>query len=384
MPDPNAAFMPQPIRRQNVASTQLTSPTYQAFLPCTSTSASSHTAQMNQPPSNTATPTNTILSNTVHPIMPTNTATPPNTATAVHPTVQTQRAPPSTATPVHPTTPAQRALPNTTTPVHPTVLTQCTPPSTATPVHPTMPSDTATPPHQIMPAQCTDKTPAKRKQATTGKALQSKRACNPRRGIHLQNVMGDSSNDEDSEESDEDWNSMSHESSTSSSSCCKEQKLENEALRKRPGKVHRRLNIALKAKTVGEVIKNRPAAGILDAALAEEYKLVEVMEGTGVYWYSHQRAYCSAFKSWQCYINAAIDMFFAKDTLAASCVMGNERKSKTGAAHQPLNPVIIQALIGQVCAKFATDGPTPSQIVQKVNMKCVEARRPPRNRARQE
>ncbi|XP_068725015.1 uncharacterized protein [Montipora capricornis] len=306
---------------------------------------------MNQPPSNTATPANTILSNTVHPSMPTNTATPPNTATAVHLTVQTQRAPPSTATPVHPT----------------------------------MPSDTATPLHQTMPAQCTDKTPAKRKQATTpGKALQSKRACNPRRGIHFQNVMGDSSNDEDSEESDEEWNSTSHEGTTSTSSCCKEQKLENEALRKRLGKVHRRLNIALKAKTVGEVIKNRPAAGILDAALAEEYKLIEVMEGTGVYWYSHQRAYCSAFKSWQCYINAAIDMFFTKDTLAASCAMGNERKSKTGAGHQPLNPVIIQALIGKVCAKFATDGPTPSQIVQKVNMKCVEARRPPRNRARQE
>ena len=123
MPDPNAAFMPQPIRRQNVASTQLTSPTYQAFLPCTSTSASSHTAQMNQPPSNTATPTNTILSSTVHPIMPT------HTATAVHPTVRTQGATPNTATPVHPTTPAQCALPNSATPVHPTVLTQCTPPS---------------------------------------------------------------------------------------------------------------------------------------------------------------------------------------------------------------------------------------------------------------
>lgn len=104
-----------------------------------------------------------------------------------------------------------------------------------------------------------------------------------------------------------------------------------------------------------------------------------------MYWYSQQRAYCSAFKSSQSYINAAIDMFFAKDTLAALCAMGNEKKSKTGAGHQRLNPVIIQALIGKVCAKFATDGPTPSQIVQKVNMKCVDqARRPPRNRARQE
>ena len=93
----------------------------------------------------------------------------------------------------------------------------------------------------------------------------------------------------------------------------------------------------------------------LSLQIAKEYtfllfilQLVEVMEGTGVYWYSHQRAYCSAFKSWQSYINAAIDMFFAKDTLAASCAMGNEKKSKTGAGHQPLNPVIIQALIGKL------------------------------------
>ena len=32
--------------------------------------------------------------------------------------------------------------------------------------------------------------------------------------------------------------------------------------------------LLVKAKTVGEVIKNRPAAGILDAALAEEYKVI--------------------------------------------------------------------------------------------------------------
>ena len=75
--------------------------------------------------------------------------------------------------------------------------------------------------------------------------------------------------------------------------------------------------------------------------------MIEVMEGAGVFWYSHQRAYCSAFKSWTAYINAAIDMFFTKETLASSCAMGNERKSKNGAGHQPLNPVITQSLIGK-------------------------------------
>jgi len=42
-----------------------------------------------------------------------------------------------------------------------------------------------------------------------------------------------------------------------------------------------------------------------------------------------------------------IIMFFTKETLAASCAMGNERKSKNGAGHQPLNPVITQSLIGK-------------------------------------
>ena len=74
-------------------------------------------------------------------------------------------------------------------------------------------------------------------------------------------------------------------------------------------------------------------------------QMVEVMEGSGVYWYSHQRAYCLAFKSWPGYINASIDMFFNKDTLAACCAMGNEKKSN---GHQPLNQVIIQALIGKL------------------------------------
>ena len=74
--------------------------------------------------------------------------------------------------------------------------------------------------------------------------------------------------------------------------------------------------------------------------------MIEVTEGAGVFWYSHQRAYCSAFKSLTAYINKTIDMLFTKETLAASCAMGNE-KSKNGAGNQPLNPLITQSLIGK-------------------------------------
>ena len=50
------------------------------------------------------------------------------------------------------------------------------------------------------------------------------------------------------------------------------------------------------------------------------------MEGTGVYWYPNQRAYCAACKNWAGYINAAIDIFFTKEILAVSCAKGNEKK----------------------------------------------------------
>ena len=52
-------------------------------------------------------------------------------------------------------------------------------------------------------------------------------------------------------------------------------------------------------------------------------------------------------KHWAGYINAAIDTFFNKEILAASSAMGNEKKSKNGSSHQPLNPLIIQALTGR-------------------------------------
>jgi hypothetical protein len=50
--------------------------------------------------------------------------------------------------------------------------------------------------------------------------------------------------------------------------------------------------------------------------------MIEVVEGSGVFWYSHQWANCSA--------------------------------------------------------RFSKEGPTPSQVKQKINMKSVEARRPQR------
>ena len=64
--------------------------------------------------------------------------------------------------------------------------------------------------------------------------------CDPRRGLHFQSSMVDSSSEEeeDTEYCAEDNPEVAH------GNCCKEQQLENEALRKRIQKLHRRLNIA--------------------------------------------------------------------------------------------------------------------------------------------
>lgn len=137
----------------------------------------------------------------------------------------------------------------------------------------------------------------------------------------------------------------------------------------------------MKAKTTEDITNNRPAPGVLDQSLGMEYKMVELMEGSGVFWYSQQRAYCSAIQNWSGYVNAAIDIFFSKEKLSMSCAKGIEKKSRTGAGHEPLNPLIVQAIIGKACSKFNKEGITASQVVQKINMKCVEARRPQRIRA---
>ncbi|XP_074606230.1 uncharacterized protein LOC141859286 [Acropora palmata] len=185
--------------------------------------------------------------------------------------------------------------------------------------------------------------------------------CDPRKGLHFQSSLVESSSEgEDDNENVPDPDLQAGNSQVSHGSCCKEQKLENEVLRERIQKLHRRLNIALKAKTTEDITNNRPAPGVLDQSLATEYKMVELMEGSGVFWYSQQRAYCSAIQNWSGYVNAAIDIFFSKEKLTMSCAKGIEKKSKTGAGHEPLNPVIVQAIIGKACSKFNKEGITAS------------------------
>ena len=137
-------------------------------------------------------------------------------------------------TPVLHTTPAQRTTPaQHTTPAQRTPAQRTTPAQHKTPAQRTTPAQRATPAQSTTPAQHTNTTPAGRKQVAP-----------PRRGIHFQSAVDDSSDDEVSEE-DEDG--CVADESSSSGSCCKEQKMENEALRKRLDKVHRRLNIACKS-----------------------------------------------------------------------------------------------------------------------------------------
>lgn len=66
----------------------------------------------------------------------------------------------------------------------------------------------------------------------------------PRRGLHFQSAIGDSSGDEADDNEEDDAPSVS------SNRCCREQLLEIKALRKRLEKAHRRLNIACECYTL--------------------------------------------------------------------------------------------------------------------------------------
>ena len=57
--------------------------------------------------------------------------------------------------------------------------------------------------------------------------------------------------------------------------------------------------------------------------------------------------------------------------------------NKISVPEQAANTILSTRFSGKVCSKFSKEGPTPNQVVQKINMKCVEARGPPRVRVLQ-
>ena len=166
-------------------------------------------------------------------------------------------APVQLTTPAEPTVPALHA-----TPLQLTDPSSCRTPASRTPSsscrnpdsRKTPPSSCRTPtscqtPDQTTPSPHTAKPPARRQATTPQTRVTSRCASDLRRGVHFQSPVDDSSDDEHSEESDPDtdYSRRLTDEVGSHGSCCKEQNLENEALRKRLEKLHRRLNIACKS-----------------------------------------------------------------------------------------------------------------------------------------
>lgn len=58
------------------------------------------------------------------------------------------------------------------------------------------------------------------------------------------------------------------------------------------------------------------------------FQIIEVMEGAGVYWYSHQQAYCNAFNKATLYINVATDMFLQRRLLRYLALRETTKKTK--------------------------------------------------------
>jgi len=72
-----------------------------------------------------------------------------------------------------------------------------------------------------------------------------------------------------------------------------------------------------------------------------------------------------------------------------SQLFGNEThihsyiSNKISVPEQAANIILCIQFSRKVSSKFSKEDPTPSQVVQKINMKCVEAKRPPRVRVLQ-
>ena len=177
----NTSFRPEPLHRANRPSTHLASPSHQALH---SSSTSPHADHQT------------------------------NHQSSADPTTQAQKA---AETPARINRCAQSNCP--TTPAH---RTDETPTRHTQSMHPTP-----------CTSRQTDETPAI-------KSTSSKNTSEPRRGLHFQSTLADSSENESDEECDAT-------DLGSSASCCKQQKLENEALRKRLQKLHKRLSIARKS-----------------------------------------------------------------------------------------------------------------------------------------
>ena len=220
-----ATFTPEPLRR---ASQITPAPHTPPALP--TTPAPGPTADHATTPASRTTPdqARTLASRTT----PASHLTPPSHTTQAQLTTPT-----SCQTQAQPRTPAPGSTPDHAT----------TPASRTTPDQARTPASHTTPDQARTPASQTTRPPTRRQETTPRTSVQTKRASDSRRGIHFQNAVCDSSEDEVSEESDEDCIRGVTDEGGSCGNCCREQKLENEALRKRLEKLHKRLNIACKS-----------------------------------------------------------------------------------------------------------------------------------------
>ncbi|KAJ7359010.1 hypothetical protein OS493_019917 [Desmophyllum pertusum] len=81
--------------------------------------------------------------------------------------------------------------------------------------------------------------------------------------------------------------------------------------------------------------------------------MIELVDGSTVYWYSQQRAYCSAFKNWSAYVNAAVDIFFSKDKLSSLVQWGMKRRARLVTATNLSIPLLFkQSLVGTYLTLF--------------------------------
>lgn len=94
----------------------------------------------------------------------------------------------------------------------------------------------------------------------------------------------------------------------------------------------------------------------------------EFLEGSGVFWYTSQRAICSACTTWQEYVHTAVDMFFSKEVLKKSCARGLKKGRKLDDTI-PLCQPVIDAIIGEFI--LYSDSPLFLMFIDSVSIALI-------------
>ena len=97
-------------------------------------------------------------------------------------------------------------------------------------------------------------------------------------------------------------------------------------------------------------------------------QMKEFLEGSGGFWYTSQRAICSACTTWKQYVHTAVNVFFSKEVLKKSGDRGLKKRRKLDDTI-PLCQPVIDAIIGKFI--LYSDSPLFLMFIDSVSIALI-------------